>query len=132
MAAEASFKIEILSMSFGSKRANSSRGTPSITNKGLPSPRISNILVNCPGSEVFCTTRNPGSLPVNIFCMLVPLVVISCVLSIATTEPVNEAFFCVPYPTTTTSSNCSTSSLKTISSPLFDWITFTFWVIKPR
>ena len=66
-----------------------------------------------PGLPVLLVAINPGNMPARELAMLVLGMEASCLLSIVATAPVRLARFCVPYPTTTTSSNCSISSCMT-------------------
>lgn len=105
------------SMLFGSRleKKVASAIAPSMTYKGsdvpkLPRPRKL-ILGLEPGREM---TVTPGTVPCTADnTLLCTRSLISSVLTEAT-EPVRFTFFCVPYPTTTTSSNTSVSSFNVI------------------
>ena len=94
---------------------------PSMITSGEPMPRMSNELLNVPGSELFCHTRRPATRPGWI---------ISEPFTPAT-APVTEPRFCTPYPTTTTSSIEVLSSSMTTLMMLRLPISIS-WVFRPR
>ena len=121
IAAEASFKTVIFSILFGSILSKLLSGTPSTIINTLLSfmvllPLIRKVVPSYPGSPLDVTATNPGSLPAK---PLVTLVTGACVTSslfMVLIEPVNVAFFCVPYPTTTISSRFWTVGLRITST----------------
>ena len=101
--AEASFKIDNDSTSFGSISFKLFTSIPSTIIKGfcdsaslakVPTPRIRNVDMSCPGSPLRCTLNNPGILPPS---ALLILACGDCKRSFVVTieiEPVTVSFFC--------------------------------------
>ncbi len=113
--ADASFSMENDSISAGSILFRS-RSMPSTRTKGLllplkdEIPRIKKVELSYPGSPVRCAPMTPASCPIKLVLMerLVPTC--NFLGSIVVTAPTTETFFCLPKPTTTTSSNVFASS----------------------
>lgn len=104
---------------------------PSMITSGEPMPRMSNELLNVPGSELFCHTRRPATRPASMFCGFSFLVWIISEPFTPATAPVTEPRFCTPYPTTTTSSIEVLSSSMTTLMMLRLPISIS-WVFRPR
>ena len=108
MAAEASFKTDILSIVLGSILSKERPGTPSTTTSGLLLfnvliPRIRSAEPSYPGSLLGVIVTRPGNRPAKLLLTLVAGDFTRSVPLMLLTDPVRVAFFCVPYPTTTTS-----------------------------
>ena len=118
MAAEAaSFNTEILSMSLGSTSFIVLVSIPSTKIYGsavfnVPTPRTRIVAPSCPGRPWPAVIVTPGIVPckaVDTFCTGR---LSNILLSTWATAPVIFTFFCVPYPTTTTSSSFWVSSTR--------------------
>src|SRR5688500_7271317 len=115
MAAEASFNMEIFSMVLGSILSKERPGTPSTTTSGLLLPKVFTPLIliidpSNPGSLLGVTVTRPGRRPPKLLLTFVTGDFIKSDPFTAETDPVQVAFFAVPYPTTTTSSKFCTAS----------------------
>ena len=95
MAAAASFRTEIDSISFGSMPLKSC-STPSTITKGLSKPRIFNCSASLPGAPVDCLVINPGNNPGNAAVVLATGATIKSSLVTEETDPVTFTFFSVP------------------------------------
>ena len=100
--AEASFRIERFSISFGSICENS-RSTPSTRIRGdeappdsEPLPRTKIEAASSPGCPLVCTVETPGIAPANTLLILATGALSSSFVSIDDKAPVNVAFVCVP------------------------------------
>src|SRR5688500_18761718 len=101
MAADASFKTDILSIVLGSILSKERPGTPSTTTKGLLLFKVLMTLIlrsepSYPGSLLGVIVSKPGTRPAKILHTLVAGDLISSDPLTALNEPVKVAFFCVP------------------------------------
>jgi hypothetical protein len=110
MAAEAaSFNTSILSISLGFIEFKELKGTPSTTYNGSleefidPTP-LMRIETLPPGCPLFCVTCTPANRPCKAWSNPVTGVPAYSLELTEETAPAMFAFFCVPYPITTTSS----------------------------
>ena len=133
--AEASFKIEKLSISAGS-RVFKSPSTPSISIKAealapkVLIPRTQNSEKSLPGSPLRVTPIIPGTRPCNIFETEVAGTC-NCAGSTEVIAPTTDTLRCEPRPTTTTSSKLLILCFNTMVSRSLDSVTLTSLLSKP-
>ena len=113
-AVAASFNMDMDAMSFG-LRYCICLSTPSTRMRGedplkVERPLTSSWAESSPGVPVFCTVVRPDSLPASMFCTLACGAFRSSLLETCDTEPTTNCRFCIPYPTTSTSSRTVDSS----------------------
>lgn len=113
-AVAASLSTDTEAMSFG-LRLLKGRSTPSTMHSGLESlkvlkPRTSRVEASPPGAPEPWMLVIPARRPVSMLWRFVPGAFMISLLVTCETEPITNCFFCVPYPTTTTSSTSVASS----------------------
>ncbi len=136
--AVASFKTEKFSITSEERAFKSpvDASTPSIKIRGevgpanVDTPRIQKLAPSAPGSPLLCTATTPAIRPANELLNDEEGTFNVSGLTVWI-EPTTLAFFCVPKPTTTTSSNVSASSSNTMINPFSSALTAFSTVLKP-
>ena len=127
---DASFNTEVDSMSFGLILFKLPEyGTPSTTIRGellaLIDPKPLILIVGLePGTALDWTILRPETRPSKLFAAFEEVEFSICSAAITLTEPVSEAFDCVPYATTTTSSSALCNCILTLTTLEY---TFIIW-----
>ena len=125
--AEASFRTEMLSISFGSN-CEKERSTPSTRTSGSalfrdPTPRMRMTGSSAPGIPEGWTAETPGRLPWRAFATFATGAFMMSSLPMAETAPVMVTFFCWPYAMTTASSRARLSGSRVMVRVWAAWTT---------